>query len=139
MNLQAYVILEILYNPWIWSKIFRIWKCPNIVFPYSVHSAVNLPAWRLKETNITLMPFLRLFADTITPERKGLFSKLFHKCCQSWRHPWGTINIPFCDVITQIGTCFFVTSCWNINLVSMIRNSTRRSKKHIQIYFIFMF
>ena len=48
-------------------------KYENSVFPYSVHSTVNLPAWRLKDTNDTLMSFLRLFTETVTPERKSFF------------------------------------------------------------------
>ena len=43
------------------------------MFPYSVHSPVNLPAWRPKDTNVTGMTFFRLFTETITPERKVLF------------------------------------------------------------------
>ena len=48
-------------------------KYENSVFPYSVHSTVNLPAWRQKDTNVTLMSFLHLFTETITPERKSFF------------------------------------------------------------------
>ena len=33
----------------------------------------NLPAWRPKDTNVTLMSFLRLFTEKITPERKVFF------------------------------------------------------------------
>ena len=29
-------------------------KYENSVFPYFVHSTVNLPAWRPKDTNVTL-------------------------------------------------------------------------------------
>ena len=50
-------------------------KYENSVFPYSVHSTVNLPAWRLKDTNVTLMSFLGLFTETITLERK-IFSSI---------------------------------------------------------------
>ena len=42
----------------------------NSVFPFSLHSTVNLPAWRPKDTNVTLMPFLCLFTETINPKRK---------------------------------------------------------------------
>ena len=51
-------------------------KYENSVFPYSVHSTVNLPAWRPKDTNYTLMSFLRLFTETVTPERKSFFLKI---------------------------------------------------------------
>ena len=44
-------------------------KYENSVLPSSLHSTVNLPAWRPKDTNITLMSFLRLFTETITTER----------------------------------------------------------------------
>ena len=33
--------------------------------------------------NVTLMSFLRVFTETIIPERKSFFSKLHDKCCQS--------------------------------------------------------
>ena len=46
-------------------------KSENSVFPYSVHSTVKLPASRPKDANVPLMSFLRLFTETITPERKG--------------------------------------------------------------------
>ena len=45
----------------------------NSLSPYSVHSTLNLLAWRPKDTNITLMSFLHLFTETITPERKLFF------------------------------------------------------------------
>ena len=48
-------------------------KYENSVFPYFVHSTVNLPALRPKDTNITIMSFLRLFTETIILERKFLF------------------------------------------------------------------
>ena len=58
-------------------------KYENSVFPYSVHSTVNLAAWRLKDTNVTFMSFLRLLTETIFSERKVFFSKLQDKCCQN--------------------------------------------------------
>ena len=59
-------------------------KYENSVFLYSVYSTVNLPAWRPKDVNVTLMCFLRLFTETITLERKKNFFKKFHdKCCQN--------------------------------------------------------
>ena len=53
-------------------------KYENNVFPYSVQSTVNLPVWRPKDTDVTLMSFLRLFTETEkkVPERKVFFSKL---------------------------------------------------------------
>ena len=48
-------------------------KYENSVFPYSVNSARNLPAWRPNDTNVTLMSFLPLFTEIITPERKAFF------------------------------------------------------------------
>ena len=30
-------------------------KYENSAFPYSLHSTLNLPAWRPKDTNVTLM------------------------------------------------------------------------------------
>ena len=59
-------------------------KYENSVFPYSVHSTVNLPAWKPKYANVTLMSFLCLFTETFTPERKKKnFSKFYDKCCQN--------------------------------------------------------
>ena len=46
-------------------------KYENSMFSYSVHSTVNLPAWRPKDANVPLISFLRLFTETITSERKG--------------------------------------------------------------------
>ena len=58
-------------------------KYENSLFPYSSHSTVNLPEWRLEDTDVTLISFLRLFTETITPERKSFFSKLNDECCQN--------------------------------------------------------
>ena len=59
-------------------------KYENSVFLYSVHSTVNLPGWRSKDANVTLMSFPRLFTETITPERKkNFFSKFHDKYCQN--------------------------------------------------------
>ena len=51
-------------------------KYENSVFPYSVHSAVKLPAWRPKDANVTLLFFLQFFTETITPKRKVFFFKI---------------------------------------------------------------
>ena len=56
-------------------------KYENSAFPCSLTSTVNLPAWRPKDTNVTLMSFLRLCTETITPKRKTFFSELRDKCC----------------------------------------------------------
>ena len=45
-------------------------KYENSVFPYFLHSTVNLTAWRPNNTNVTLMSFLRPFTETITFKRK---------------------------------------------------------------------
>ena len=81
VKLQAYVTPQILCNPWIQSKIQRIRfvkmsKYENSVFPYSVHSTVNLSAWRPRDTNVILMSFFRLFTETINPERNFFFFKM---------------------------------------------------------------
>ena len=57
-------------------------KYENSVFRYSANSTVSLPAWRSKDTNVTLMSFLSVFTEIIAPERK-VFSKLHDKCCQN--------------------------------------------------------
>ena len=48
-------------------------KYENSVFLYSVHSTINLSAWRPKDTNVTLISFLGLFTEKITPETKAFF------------------------------------------------------------------
>ena len=50
-------------------------KYENNLFRYSLHSTVNFPEWKLKDTNVTLISFLLLFTETITPE-KNLFFKI---------------------------------------------------------------
>ena len=69
-------------------------KYKNSVFPYSVHSTVNLAAWKLKQANVTLMSFRHLFAETITPERKVFFFKIIWqmlskltKSVRNYQHP----------------------------------------------------
>ena len=44
----------------------------NSVFPYSLHSTVNL----YNPTNVTLMSFLRLFTETITYKENSFFFKI---------------------------------------------------------------
>ena len=64
-------------------------KYENSVFPYSVHSTVNLRTWRPKDTNVTLMSFLRLFTETITPQRNVFFKitwKMLSKLAKSMRN-----------------------------------------------------
>ena len=58
-------------------------KYENRVFPCSVHSTINFPVWRPTNTNVSLMSFLGLFTEAITPERKVFFSKLLHKYCRN--------------------------------------------------------
>ena len=61
----------------------KMLKHENSLFPYSLRSTVNLPEWRLDDADVTLISFLRLFTQTITPERKSFFSKLNDECCQN--------------------------------------------------------
>ena len=61
-------------------------KYENSLFRYSLYSTVNFPEWKLKDTNVTLISFLRLFTETITPERKSSFPKLHDKYCQNSRN-----------------------------------------------------
>ena len=64
-------------------------KYENSVFPYSVHCTVNLLAWRPKDTNVTLISFLRLFTPVYShshdnySRKKSFFSKLHDKCCKN--------------------------------------------------------
>ena len=67
-------------------------KYENSVFPYFLHSTVNLTAWRPNNTNVTLKYFLRLFTETITFKRKvflknyTMLSKLT-KSVRKCQHP----------------------------------------------------
>ena len=71
-------------------------KYENSVFPYFVHSTVNLPALRPKDTNIT-MSFLLLFTETIILERNFFFQNY-------------TTNIVKIDEIhEELSTSYFVT------------------------------
>ena len=97
VKLQAYVTLRILFNRWIQSNIqWNVYE--NVkVCPYSVHSNVNLFAWKPKDTNVTLMSFLRLFTEAINPDRKVLSqnyianvdncSQMLTKSMRSCQHP----------------------------------------------------
>ena len=42
------------------------------MLPYSLHSTKNRPAWKPKDTNVTLLFFLRLFTEAITEADLGL-------------------------------------------------------------------
>ena len=55
-------------------------KYENSLFPYSLQIIVNLPKRKLKDTNVTLTSFLRLFTETIIHD---FFSKLHDKYCQN--------------------------------------------------------
>ena len=48
-------------------------KYENSVFPYPVHSTVNLCVWRSKDSNDTSIPFVCLFTETITLEKIAFF------------------------------------------------------------------
>ena len=73
-------------------------KYENSVFPYLLHSTVNLPALWSKDTNVTLISFPRLFAEAITPKRKKFFFQNFR------------INVVKIDEIREeLSTSYFVT------------------------------
>ena len=49
-------------------------KYENSLLSYSFQVTVNLPEWKLKDTNVTLISFLRLFTETIIlPKEKAFF------------------------------------------------------------------
>ena len=80
-------------------------KYENRVLLYSLYSTVNLPAWNPRETNITLMSFLRLFTETITPEKKFFFQNYM-------------ANVVKIDKICQkLSTSHFVTQLPKLELV----------------------
>ena len=114
VKLQAYVTLQIYCNPWIQNKIRRnvyenvkIWKYRISIFCTFYCKPSCMEAERHK-------CYFNFFSPSIHwdnySRKKSFFSKLHGKCWQNWRNPWGIVNIPFCDVITNIGTCLFVTS-----------------------------
>ena len=72
-------------------------KYETAVFPYFLHSTVNLPAWGLKDTNVTLMFFLHLFTETVTPERKVFF------------HSYMTNVVKIDKIQEELSTPHFVT------------------------------
>ena len=84
-------------------------KCQNenedSVFPYSVHSTENLPAWRPKETNFTGMSFFGLFTETITPERKVFFQNYM------------TNVVKIDEIREELPASHFVTSSPKLELV----------------------
>ena len=71
-------------------------KYENSVFPYFVHSTVNLPALRPKDTNIT-MSFLRLFTETIILERNFFFQNYM------------TNIVKIDEIHEELSTSYFVT------------------------------
>ena len=73
-------------------------KYENRVFPYYLHSTVSLPAWKPKDTNVNLMFFLRLFTETITPERKSFFLQNYI-----------TNNVKINEIREKLSTSHFVT------------------------------
>ena len=56
-------------------------KYENSVFPYSVHATVKLPAWRPKDTNVTLGAFVHLFTPRLVTFSRQLLpiEKFFFK------------------------------------------------------------
>ena len=54
-------------------------KTENNVFSYSVHFTVNITAWRMENPTVTLVSFLRLFTEAITPKRKDFFQNYMAK------------------------------------------------------------
>ena len=49
-------------------------KYENSLLPYFLQITANLLEWKLKDTNVTLMYFLRLFTETILlPKEKAFF------------------------------------------------------------------
>ena len=56
-----------------------------------------------RKTNVTLISFLCLFTETITPERKNFFSNK-----QNLGNPLGIANIPFCDALQKYEPCYFL-------------------------------
>ena len=92
----------------------RIWKCQNMKIAcfhiLYIHCKTScIEAERQKCYFNVFSPSIHW--DNYCWKKKFFFSKLHDKCCESWRNPWRIVNIPFCDVITKIGTCLFVTSC----------------------------
>ena len=71
---KYFVILESIVK--FAETYMKMSKYENSLFPYFLQITANLPQWKLKDTNVTLIYFLRLLTETITPERKSFFRKL---------------------------------------------------------------
>ena len=97
---KYFVILESKVK--FYETYMKMSKYENSLCPYSLQISVNLPEWKLKDTDVILIPFLRLFTERITPEEKGVTWQILSKL---------TIFVRNCDAITRIRTFLFVTSC----------------------------
>ena len=75
----------------------KVSKYENSIFPHSLHSTINLPAWRPKYKNVTLLSFLRQLTETITSKRYSFFKNFI-------------TNIVKIDEIREVlSTSYFVT------------------------------
>ena len=84
----------------------KMLKHENSLFPYSLRSTVNLPEWRLNDADVTLISFLRLFTEAITPE-KAFFQnwmtnvvKTDETCEEFWRNQQNR-NFSFRDFLLR--------------------------------------
>ena len=110
-------------------------KYKKSVFPYSVHYTPNLSAWRPKDTNVTIMPFSRLFTPRLFTFSRQLLPKEF-----------------FFQILSKL--TIFVRNCqhpilwriyqnWNLSFCNLKyeprineNNSMRRSKTNFLYFYV---
>ena len=105
----------------------------KIVFPYSVHSTANLPAWNPKDENVTFMSFLCLFTEIINPE---VFSQNY------------MTNVKVDEVRQELSTSHFGRNQqnWNLSFCKFLLKYEPRIKdkklhdkeKHLEKFLLFL-
>ena len=85
----------------------KMWNYKNTVFPYSLHSTLDFPAWKPKDKCYFNVFSPSIYWDNYCQKKKLFFSKLNDKCFQNLRNLWGIVNIPICDAITKIWTFLY--------------------------------
>ena len=85
----------------------KMWNYKTTVFPYSLHSTLDFPAWKPKDKCYFNVFSPSIYWDNYSQKKKLFFSKLNDKCFQNLRNLWGIVNIPICDAITKIWTFLY--------------------------------
>ena len=83
------------------------------------------PSWP-KDSNVTLMSFLRLFTETVTPERKGISSGFHGKYCQIG------------EIHEKLSTSYFAQN-WNFSFRNYLLKYEPRIKDLISLMILILF